>query len=196
MMRITSKKPCDWRDLQNWVALLFNQAGYAATSPKTIPLVRGKVEVDVFVVANHEIFNTIICECKFWNTPVSQEKVHAFRTIVQDSGAMLGIIISKAGFQKGAIEAAQNSNVILKTWEEFQEILLIPWTQKMIRRIREISYPLSVYTDPLDCDKQLKQLNYFDYKKINEKYVEGYISGRWLIDVMSKEYILKTDYGV
>ena len=131
-MKLTSKIPTDWRDLQNQVSRLFNEAGYYAESPKTIQLVRGKAEVDVLVRANHELLKQLICECKFWSSPVPQEKVHAFRTIVQDSGSMIGIIIAKEGFQSGAIAAAEQSNVLLKTWDEFQQMLIVPWFRNQV----------------------------------------------------------------
>ena len=106
MLKITNEVPTSWKDLQDKVCKYLNQAGYHAVSPKTIKLVRGDVEVDVFVTAKEELLKQFICECKFWDTPVPKEKIHAFRTVVQDSGSMLGIFISKNGYQKGALEAA------------------------------------------------------------------------------------------
>lgn len=193
-MKLTNKVPGDWIDLQNQVARLFNEAGYHAESPKIISLVRGKKEVDVFVRANHEILNTLICECKYWNKPIPEETVHSFRTVVADSGSMLGIIISKVGFQKGAKEAAEKSNVILKTWEEFQQMLLLPWTIRTLRKISLKVYSLGVYTDPLDCDKQLKQLDYEEYKKINDKYFLKYLDGRILLSKIEEERLYENDY--
>ena len=105
--------PKTWVDLQNYVCRLLNEAGYKATSPCDIETVRGSVEVDVLVESPDELVKKIICECKFWNTPVPKEKVHAFRTVVGDTGASLGLLISKTGFQSGAIEAANLSNVSL-----------------------------------------------------------------------------------
>ena len=105
-MKITSDIPSDWKDLQNKVCKFLNEAGYESESPKTIKTVRGDVEVDVFSISNDELIKQFICECKFWNTPVPKEKIHAFRTVVHDSGSMVGIFISKNGYQSGAYEAA------------------------------------------------------------------------------------------
>ena len=115
-MKFTDRCPATWKELQDDVALLLNQSGYRAVSPCTIDTVRGKVEVDVLVESPDELVKRIVCECKFWNSSVPKEKVHAFRTVVQDSGASLGLLISQAGFQSGAIEAANLSNVRLMTW--------------------------------------------------------------------------------
>lgn len=188
-MKLTEITPSDWHDLQNQVARLFNEAGYDAQSPKTINLVRGQAEIDVFVTAKHELLKTLICECKYWNSPIPQEKVHAFRTIVQDSGAMIGIIISLNGFQSGAIKAAEQSNVLLKTWAEFQQMLLVPWTNRKLDMISNMSYPLAIYTDPYDCDKQLNNLDYQQYKILFGKYSQTFWEGRILLGEISEDWL-------
>lgn len=101
MYSMTNRKPETWIELQEMVAHYFNYSGYEAITPYKIETVRGEVEVDVFVKADNELGNRIICECKYWNTLIPQEKIHAFRTVVNDSGASLGIIISNLAFKKG-----------------------------------------------------------------------------------------------
>ena len=85
-MRITNEVPESWQDLQDKVCKYLNHAGYHAETTKTIEMVRGKVEVDVFATSDDELLKQFICECKYWETPVPQEKIHAFRTVVHDSG--------------------------------------------------------------------------------------------------------------
>ena len=51
-MRITSEVPTTWKDLQDKVCKYLNQCGYHAESPKTIELVRGKAEVDVYATTH------------------------------------------------------------------------------------------------------------------------------------------------
>ena len=155
MLKITNEVPTSWKDLQDKVCKYLNQAGYNAVSPKTIKLVRGDVEVDVFVTAKEELLKQFICECKFWDTPVPKEKIHAFRTVVQDSGSMLGIFISKNGYQKGAIEAAYCSNVLLKDWDGFIELIAEQWLKRRFQQVLRLCYPLGVYNDPLDVSEQV-----------------------------------------
>ena len=156
-MILTTEAPSSWHDLQDKVCKYLNQAGYNAVSPKTIDLVRGKAEVDVFATADDEMLKQFICECKYWDTPVPQEKIHAFRSVVQDSGSMFGIMISKSGFQHGAIEAARCSNVILKDWQGFIDMLAMKWLNNRFRNLIILSGPLSVYADPLDVPPQVFQ---------------------------------------
>lgn len=170
-MKFIEKCPSTWEELQDLVALLLNQAGYYAVSPYTIDTVRGTVEVDVFVESPDVFVKTIICECKFWSTPVPKEKVHAFRTVVHDSGAALGLLISRVGFQSGAIEAAKLSNVRLLTWEEFTNLIADQWIISQLRHLKKYSEPLSVYTDPLDFPfEQLKECDIEPYHDACTKY--------------------------
>ena len=175
-MNISKEIPTDWRDLQDKVCKYLNQAGYHAETAKTIELVRGKVEVDVFATTDDEMLKQFICECKHWDTPVPQEKIHAFRTVVQDSGSMLGIFISKTGYQKGAIEAARCSNVILKDWKGFIDLIAHQWLKNRFRYLLKIGDPLSVYTDPMDV--QVEKLSEEAKQKcmsLQVKYMPHYV---------------------
>ena len=90
-LKFTNRVPDSWKGLQDLVAEYLIVAGYRAITPCEIDTVRGKVEVDVCVEAPYDLVKRIICECKYWNTPVPKEKVHAFRTVVHDCGAELPV---------------------------------------------------------------------------------------------------------
>lgn len=68
-----------------------------------------------------------IFECKYWKSAVPQTVVHSFRAVVADSGAHLGLIVSRSGFQPGAEVAASFSNVELVNWSEFQRLFAERW---------------------------------------------------------------------
>jgi hypothetical protein len=125
--------PKDWKELQALVALLFSGMGCTAEVEKSVPAARGAVELDVFATdsaSGHKI--TYVCECKLWSKPVSQHVVHSFRTVVADIGADIGIIISANGFQRGAVAAAELTNIRLLTWEGFQQTFENRWTEAKI----------------------------------------------------------------
>lgn len=175
-MIITNEIPTDWKDLQDKVCKYLNQAGYHAETTKTIELVRGQVEVDVFATADDEMLKQFICECKNWNTPVPQEKIHAFRTVVQDSGSMFGIFISKTGYQRGAIEAAKCSNVILKDWNGFIEMIAHKWLKNRFLEVLRLGDPLSVYTDYLDVPiEKLSEVSKNQCISLQNKYIPNYM---------------------
>lgn len=171
-MIFTDKIPTTWRDLQNRVAQLLSQAGYTTKTPHTINTARGTVEVDVYIESPDELIKLIICECKFWDTAIPKEKVHAFRTVVNDSGAEVGLLISKNGFQSGAIEAAKYSNIKLITWDDFTEMIKHKWIYHQLKRIKELSAPLSIYTNPLDFPfEELKEDDKSIYSQLCKRYM-------------------------
>ena len=93
---------------------------------------------------------TILCECKHWKAHVPQTVIHAFRTIVADSGGNLGYIVSSGGFQSGAFTAAELSNIRLVTWEEFQKEFTESWFEHyLLPFVADRLDPLLTYTEPL-----------------------------------------------
>lgn len=108
-----SDPPENWKEMEKSVAQILSASGMDAEIQKTINLARGAVTVDVYAQPKKSLYGPIICECKYWNTAVPQEKVFAFSRVVGDSGASLGLLISRFGFQEGAINAARYSNIKL-----------------------------------------------------------------------------------
>lgn len=154
-MRFTNTVPSTWNDLQNKVAKYLIQSGYTAQTPCEIRTARGKIEVDIFVEAPDDFIKKIVIECKFWNKRVPKEKIHAFRTVVQDAGANLGVIISKNGFQSGAKEAALFTNVILLTWDEFLLRIMDKWIITQLVKLKSAAHKILMYTDPNDFPYEL-----------------------------------------
>jgi hypothetical protein len=95
----------DWKDYQEEAAEFFRTLGLEANTDVTIQGVRTKHDVDVLVKPHHYGFDVT------WKEPVSKLHVLALREIVTDAGADRGILLSEAGFQSGAVEAANLTNV-------------------------------------------------------------------------------------
>lgn len=116
-----SKEP-EWYSFQEEIAKYFRSLGTNAETNKSVQGVRTKHDIDVFV--STKFLSTDlhwIIEAKKWKSKVSKEKVLTLRSIVDDLGADKGFIISEVGFQKGAYEAANNTNILLYTIEQFKE---------------------------------------------------------------------------
>lgn len=82
----------------------------------------GSKEVDVAVWTNanyHNVF--IIIECKFWNYRVPQSVIGETISNVANSSADKGVVVSKSGFQSGAIEQAKGVGVELFTLREIED---------------------------------------------------------------------------
>ncbi|MGL6633606.1 restriction endonuclease [Aeromonas veronii] len=111
----------DWYEFQEVICEHFRALGADAQTNVTVRGVRTDHDVDILVKTKflgQDI--TWIVEAKCWNSRVNKSHVLALRTIVDDIGVDRGFIVSKKGFQSGAIEAAINSNVKLKTFEELK----------------------------------------------------------------------------
>jgi hypothetical protein len=133
---IFSGLPRDWNDLEAKVCQIFTEAGCVASRGRTMKTVRGPVDVDVVVQdTTQRPHALILCECKNWNRKVPKTVVHAFRTVVHDTGASLGFIISERGFQPGARAAAAKSNTRLLTWKQFQREMYDRWFDALETRL-------------------------------------------------------------
>lgn len=146
---IYASTPTNWQDLQIKVAQVFRDLGFRTEVEKKTNLVRGGAEIDVYAVDKTQNPETIyVCECKNWGTLVPQAVVHSFRTVVADAGAHHGLLVSKKGFQKGSYAAAQQTNIKLLTWEEFQEMFEDRWYwSHMIHSLKEERKPLTPYVE-------------------------------------------------
>ena len=115
-----------------------------------LALPRGSVDVDVLAeetVAG--IKHSVVCECKNWQTNVPRSVVHAFRTVMIETGAHRGYVISRVGFQNGAREAAESTNVELVTFEEFQALYFSRWIGKRMQDLEASIGNFNTYYEPL-----------------------------------------------
>jgi restriction system protein len=112
----------DWKDYQEEAATFFRTLGLSAETDVRIQGTRTAHDVDVVVKSVHVGFDiTWLVECKHWKTPVSKLHVLGLRQIVIDLGADRGILLSEAGFQSGATEAASLTNVQLTSLAALRE---------------------------------------------------------------------------
>lgn len=111
-----------WKQYQEDTAAYFRSLGLDVSKDETIDGVRTTHDIDVLVRSHHVGFDiTWIVECKYWKTPVTKLHVLALREIVTDVGADRGILLSESGFQSGAKEAANLTNVQLTSLDEMRE---------------------------------------------------------------------------
>tara|TARA_R110000787_G_C13430908_1_gene445576 strand:+ start:2105 stop:2809 length:705 start_codon:yes stop_codon:yes gene_type:complete len=112
----------DWKDYQEEAAAFFRSLGLSAATDQTLHGVRTKHDIDVLVeidVAGQPV--KWIVECKYWKSNVSKLYVMALREIVNDLGADRGIILCETGFQRGAVEAANLTNVRVSSLAELRD---------------------------------------------------------------------------
>lgn len=148
---IEAERPATWQDLENRIAQILGECGYDVEVQRNVKLARGNVSIDVWADDHNSPRNVIVVECKHWARPVTKNVVHGFRTVVGDSGANTGLLVSSSGFQDGAVEAAAYSNVRLLEWNEFQEMFVTRWfTQYMSPTVAGECDALHQYTEPIN----------------------------------------------
>jgi len=111
---LLEKYPENWKELEIAAMLYLFYQDYSVNTSVIMEGSRGKHKIDVvgtFSQGNIE-YETII-ECKFWKQKVKKEQVATLASIIEDLGVSKGIIISKHGFQKGALNYAKNRSIEL-----------------------------------------------------------------------------------
>ncbi len=193
---ITKKFPTTWKGLQEDVVALLKECGFSVESPKVIQTPRGEVEVDVYA---EEIINDrkyiIVCECKYWKKRVPKTVIHSFRTVISETGANIGYVISTKGFQSGAVIASKSTNLCLLDWEEFQNSFEKTWVRKYFMPI--ITDKLAIvmtYAEPI-LPKWFYELDESKQKEFMELKKKYDIFGVALMMVFSTyTNILSEDY--
>jgi hypothetical protein len=171
---ISRHSPDSWQDLQRATATLLAECGMRSELEKTVRTVRGDVELDVFAEERiHGRAFTVACECKHWKARVPKAVIHSFRTVVSDLGVNVGYIISTGGFQSGAEDAAELTNLQLLNWQEFQKLHEELWYDRYFApTIVEKLDPLLTYTEPFlpIWFHDLSEANQQGYMALKDKY--------------------------
>ncbi|MDX8495316.1 restriction endonuclease [Mesorhizobium sp. VK22B] len=174
MPLITSQIPESWEQLELLVTAILSECGMEARRQIALDLPRGTVDVDVLAEENVDgIIHRTICECKNWQHNIPKDVVHAFRTVMQETGAHRGYIVSKVGFQSGAILAAHSTNIELVTFAEFQEKHFEKWIKTQLWAIEEEIGAFNTYYEPLGPPGYSKLANDEEraaYDAVFEKY--------------------------
>jgi restriction system protein len=110
-----------WDDYQEEIATFFREIGFSAETNVALEGVRTSHDVDVVVRGNHLGFDLLwLIECKDWQRPVNKLHVLALRQIVTDVGGDKGFLVTEAGYQRGASEAAGLTNIQLTSLAELK----------------------------------------------------------------------------
>lgn len=144
--------PDRWTDLQDGVGRILRECGLDVRINYPLSLARGTVNVDVYAYDRATSpASTTIVECKLWRKRVPKQTVHSFRTVVGDAGANVGLLVSAAGFQRGAVEAVEHTNIRLVDWVQFQELYTLRWFRTFFApTLRSEADALVEYTEPIN----------------------------------------------
>jgi hypothetical protein len=141
-----------WRQFQEETAEFFRSLGCDAQVEAKVIGVRAEHKIDVWVrFTKFGLETKWLIECKDWNSAIPKEKVLALISVVEDVGADRGILISAAGFQPGAVRAAEKTNITLTDLdglkESAHEDLIASVLHRIETRAVELRYELhDLYT--------------------------------------------------
>lgn len=183
--------PKDWRELQAGVCLLFNEIGLTAEVEASLETPRGGITVDVFAVDNQSVDKIkYIVECKNWDATIPQTIVHAFTTVMHETGANLGFIVSKHGLQSGATMYTRNTNIQGLTYQQLQERYFNVWWQQYFSiQVTAAADTVNEYVELINSrrDHFLESLQPKDLERFYELQGRYALFGKlmWLMDIGS-----------
>lgn len=165
---IESPYPSDWRQLQAGVCRLLNETGLTAEIEKKLKTPRGEVEIDVYAVDENSVDQIrYLIECKNWASPIPQSVVHSFTTVMQETGGNIGFIVSRKGFQPGATQYMQSTNIVGATYLEIQKRYWKPWWRNFfVPTIGSAVETLVEYIEPINNEREKLIAELPDHKQV------------------------------
>lgn len=159
--------PSDWKELQNGVRRILRNIGLSADVEVELETPRGSVNVDVLAVDVRSVDQIkYVVECKNWATAVPKTVVHSFTTVMNETGANIGFIISKHGLQAGAAEYTENTNITGMTYLEFQQrYFRLWWLRYFCPRIGDAADRVLQYVEPFNGRRDRLYAELDDSKK-------------------------------
>lgn len=111
-----------------------------------------------------------VVECKNWSNSIPQHVVHAFTSVMHETGANIGFIVSKVGLQSGAEQYTRNTNIIGMTFEELQGRYFEPWWYNYFCvKVAAAAQNVCFYTEPYNTrrDEALETLTEQQLEEFN-----------------------------
>lgn len=108
----------------------------------------------MFLLLIPEVLIKYIVECKNWSNSIPQSVVHSFTTVMHETGANIGFIVTKQGLQQGAIQYTKNTNIVGMTYLEFQERYFEAWWKRYFcPRIGDAADEPFQYVEPFNSHR-------------------------------------------
>lgn len=87
---------------------------------------KGEYQIDVFYQFEHAGFiHRVAIECKYHNRPLDRDTIMPFCNKITDIGNIIGVIVSKSGYQSGAKEYAEKHGITLLTTEDLPKFNIL-----------------------------------------------------------------------
>ncbi|WP_350306001.1 restriction endonuclease [Photorhabdus viridis] len=114
-----------WNDLESYTqyvySTLLNPRDNGVEVRRNVVLkgLKGEYQIDVFYQFEKAGFiHRVAIECKYHNRPLDRDTIMPFCNKITDIGNIIGVIVSKSGYQSGAKEYAEKHGITLLTTED------------------------------------------------------------------------------
>ncbi|EBQ4755803.1 restriction endonuclease [Salmonella enterica subsp. diarizonae] len=114
-----------WNDLESYTqyvySTLLNPRDNGVEVRRNVVLkgLKGEYQIDVFYqFENAGFIHRVAIECKYHNRPLDRDTIMPFCNKITDIGNIIGVIVSKSGYQSGAKEYAEKHGITLLTTED------------------------------------------------------------------------------
>lgn len=99
------------------VLLNFKDEGIVVTTNATLRGITGaNYKIDVYYeFLRAGVRHRVIIECKDWGSPVERDRINALESKIHDISGVIGVIVSRSGYQSGAIDFAHKKGILAFT---------------------------------------------------------------------------------
>lgn len=121
-----------WNDLETYTQYVYSTLlnprdnGVEVSRNVVLKGLKGEYQIDVFYQFEHAGFiHRVAIECKYHNRPLDRDTIMPFCNKITDIGNIIGVIVSKSGYQSGAKEYAEKHGITLLTTEDLPKFNIL-----------------------------------------------------------------------
>jgi len=121
-----------WNDLESYTQYVYSTLlnprdnGVEVSRNVVLKGLKGEYQIDVFYQFEHAGFiHRVAIECKYHNRPLDRDTIMPFCNKITDIGNIIGVIVSKSGYQSGAKEYAEKHGITLLITEDLPKFNIL-----------------------------------------------------------------------
>lgn len=121
-----------WNDLESYTQYVYSTLlnprdnGVEVSRNVVLKGLKGEYQIDVFYqFENAGFIHRVAIECKYHNRPLARDTIMPFCNKITDIGNIIGVIVSKSGYQSGAKEYAEKHGITLLTTEDLPKFNIL-----------------------------------------------------------------------
>jgi len=193
-----------WKDLESYTQYVYSTLlnprdnGVEVSRNVTLKGLKGEYQIDVFYqFENAGVTHRVAIECKYHNRPLDRDTIMPFCNKITDIGNIIGVMVSKSGYQSGAKEYAEKHGITLLTTEDLPKfnVLVADYLITSVLPTKDwIGEPFWILMERAE-DNVSGSYYKFAQKHNGRNVIPLFFSKREAIDFLN-EYADATDFAV